>query len=83
MITSAYVFCLGFGAISWKLIEQKLVTLSTVEAEYMVMCQAVKEAICLNSLLEDLGVNFQSPLANHSDNQGTLALMQNPDTHLR
>ena len=83
MITSAFVFCLGFGAISWKSIKQKLVTLSTVEAEYMVMCQAVKEAICLNSLLEDLGVNFQSPLANHSDNQGTLALMQNPDTHLR
>ena len=79
--TSAYVFCLGLGSVSWKSIKQKSVALSTVEAEYMAMCQAVKEAIWLNGLLEDLGVKFWSPLVINSDNQGMLALAQNPNTH--
>ena len=47
----------------------------------MVMCQVAKEAVWLNGLLEDLGANFQSPLVIYSNNQGALALVQNPDTH--
>lgn len=45
------------------------------------MCQVAKEAVWLNGLLEDLGANFRSPLVIYGDNQGALALVQNPDTH--
>ena len=79
--TSAYVFHLGLGAVSWKLKKQMSVALSSVESEYMAMCQAVKEAVWLSGLLEDLGIELQSPLIIYGDNQGALALAQNPDTH--
>ncbi len=79
--TSVYVFCFGHGAVSWKSTKQKSVALLTVESEYMAMCQAAKEAVWLNGLLEDSGVEVRSPLIIHSDNQGMLALAQNPDTH--
>ena len=47
------------------------------------MCQAAKEAVWLSGLLEDLGIELRSPLIIYGDNQGALALVQNPDTHLR
>ena len=81
--TSAYVFRLGQGAISWKSTKQKSVALSTVESEYMAMCQAAKEAVWLSGLLEDLGIDLRGPLVIYGDNQGVLALTQNPDTHPR
>jgi hypothetical protein len=71
---SAYVFRMGDGAISWKTKKQSSVTLSSVEAEYMAMCQAAKEAAWLTGFLEDLGIHLRSPLIVLGDNQGALAL---------
>ena len=81
--TSAYIFRLGLRAVSWKSKKQTSVALSSVESEYMAMCQAAKEAVWLSGLLEDLGIELQSPLIIYGDNQGALALAQNPDTHPR
>ena len=50
----------------------------SVEAEYMAMCQAAKEGIWVVGLLEDLGIDLQRPLVIFGDNQGALALAQNP-----
>jgi len=47
------------------------------------MCQAAKEAVWLNGLLEDFGIELRSPFIIYGDNQGALALAQNPDTHPR
>jgi len=52
--TSGYVFSLGSAAISWSSKRQTTVALSTCEAEYMGQTQAVKEAIWLERLLNDL-----------------------------
>ena len=79
----AYVFRIGDGAVSWKSKKQNSVALSSVEAEYMAMCQAAKEAVWLTGLLEDLGLDRQAPLVIFGDNQGALALAQNPVFHLR
>ena len=79
----AYIFRMGNGAISWKLKKQTSVALSSVEAEYMAMCQAGKEAIWLTGLLEDFGINLQSPIVVFSDSQGALALAKNPVFHPR
>jgi len=81
--TSAYVFHLGYGAVSWKSKKQTSVALSSVEAEYMAMCQAAKEAVWLSGLLEELGMNLRTPLIIYGDNQGALALAMNPDSHPR
>lgn len=45
--TTGYVFKLAGGCVSWASKKQPTVTLSTVEAEYMVSTNAVKEAVWL------------------------------------
>lgn len=80
---SAYVFRLGDGAVSWKTKKQNSVALSSVEAEYMAMCQAGKEAVWLTGFLKDLGINLRAPPIIFCDNQGALALAQNPVFHPR
>ena len=80
---SAYVFRLGDGTVSWKTKKQNSVALSSVEAEYMAMCQAAKEAVWLTGLLEDLGIDLETPIIIFGDNQGALALAQNPVFHPR
>jgi len=55
--TSAYVFTLFGGAISWMSKRQLVVALSTTEAEYMAATHACKEAISLKRLCSDIGVD--------------------------
>ena len=43
--TSAYVFSISLGAISWASKKQPTVSLSTIEAEYHAMSVAAQEAI--------------------------------------
>jgi hypothetical protein len=81
--TGAYVSRPGLGAVSWKSKKQTSVARSTVESEYMAMFQAAKEAVWLNGLLEDLGIELRTPLIIYGDNQGALALTLNPDFHPR
>ncbi|GJR70298.1 retrovirus-related pol polyprotein from transposon TNT 1-94 [Tanacetum coccineum] len=52
------------------------------EAEYMALTKAVKEAIWLRGLLEELGVELNSVAVN-CDNQGTIHLSQNHVFHER
>src|SRR5205814_4307462 len=51
---SGFVFMLGGGAISWMSKKQCTVALSSTEAEYMALLQAVKENIWIQQLLNDL-----------------------------
>jgi len=69
---------MGDGGIYWKTKKQTSFALSSVEAEYMAMCQAAKEAIWLTGLLEDFGIDLQSPIVIFGDSQGAIALAQNP-----
>ena len=54
--TTGYVFTLAKALVSWKSTLQSIVALSMMEAEYMAITEAVKEAIWLQGLLDDLGV---------------------------
>ena len=73
--TSACVFRLGHGVLSWKSKKQTSVALSSVESEYMAMCQATKEAAWLSGLLEELGIELRTPLIIYDDNQGVLTFV--------
>ncbi|KAH9722963.1 Integrase catalytic domain-containing protein [Citrus sinensis] len=53
--TTGYVFTLAGATVSWVLKPQTIVALSTIEAEYMAVIQACKEAIWIQRLLEELG----------------------------
>jgi hypothetical protein len=59
------------------------IALSIAEAEYAALTQAAKEAIWLQNLLKDLEMSKYAPKAIHVDNQGAIALAENPIHHAR
>src|SRR6185295_4325449 len=70
--TTGYVFMLAGGPVSWRSKRQKSVALSTMEAEYMSLCDAAQEAIWMARLVVDLIGQAAVPKAIviHEDNQG-------------
>ncbi|GJT40820.1 zinc finger, CCHC-type containing protein [Tanacetum coccineum] len=56
---TGYVFMVHGCVVSWKATLQHVVALSTTEAEYMALTEAVKESIWLKGLLIELGVNLR------------------------
>jgi hypothetical protein len=81
--TSGFVFMLNGGAISWQSCKQRTVALSTAEAEYISLAEAVKEAVWLRKLLKDFGVTQKEPTCIYEDNQSCIAITQNPVFHPR
>jgi hypothetical protein len=54
-ITTGYVFTIGGTVVSWISKLQKVVALSTTEAEYVAATEASKEMIWLQRFMEELG----------------------------
>ncbi|GJR60331.1 hypothetical protein Tco_1502493 [Tanacetum coccineum] len=79
---TGYTFLEHGCVVSWKATLQHVVALSTKEAEYMAFTEAVKEAIWLWGLLEELGVRLNTVAVN-CDNQGAIHLSQNHVFHER
>jgi len=81
--TTAYVFMLHGGAITWCSKRQPTVAVSTTEAEYMAASQAVKEALWLRKLMVDLEVPVCGGVNILADNQSAIKLLKNPVVSLR
>lgn len=81
--TTGYVFCLTNGAVSWSSQRQKLVTLSTTEAEYVAASAAARESIWLRKLLSDIGCPCEKETTLFVDNQSAIQLVKNPVYHKR
>ncbi|RVW73392.1 Retrovirus-related Pol polyprotein from transposon TNT 1-94 [Vitis vinifera] len=71
--TTGFVFTLGGTAISWALNLQKIVTLSTTEAEYVAAIEAGKEMIWLHGFLDELGKKQEMGIL-HNDSQSAIFL---------
>ena len=80
--TTGYVFTFAKAPVSWKSTLQSTVALSTTEAEYMAITEAVKEAIWLQGLLKELGVE-QKSITIFCDNQSAIQLAKNQVYHAR
>lgn len=82
---SGYVVYFGGGPIAWESKKQNVTALSTMEAEYIAMCQGTKEVVFQRSLLMEMG--FMSPDENATtlfcDNQGASFFAKNDVTHKR
>ena len=65
------------GPISWSNKNQKCVSLSTVEAEYVVLSGAAQEYLWLRQLEVKLGCP-DSPTVIFEDNQSIIAMAKNP-----
>jgi hypothetical protein len=80
--TTGYIFTLARGPVSWRSTLQTTVALSTTEAEYMAVANAIKEAIWLHGLIEDLGI-LQKSVKVLCDSQSAIHLAKNQVHHAR
>ncbi|KAH9668944.1 hypothetical protein KPL70_021590 [Citrus sinensis] len=80
--TSGYMFVLNSYLISWKSSLQTVVALSSTEAEFIATTEAVKEAMWLRGLLNELWLN-QKTVQIFCDNQSAIHLVKNQMYHER
>jgi hypothetical protein len=79
--TTGIIFFLGSCAISWQSQKQKVVALSTCEAEYIAAATACCQGIWLACLLKELtGEELRAPVL-LVDNKSAIALAKNPVLH--
>lgn len=76
------VFTLGGNTINWRSALQKVVALSTTDAEYMSLTEAVKEALWLKGILKDFRYE-QKSVEIFCDSQSAIALSKNNVHHER
>uniref|UniRef100_A0A251T6N3 Putative zinc finger, CCHC-type n=1 Tax=Helianthus annuus TaxID=4232 RepID=A0A251T6N3_HELAN len=79
--TSGYIFHLGSGPISWQSKKQKVVALSSTEAEYMALTLAGCQAIWLKGILDELQGKDNYSIPIYCDNKSTICLAKDPVYH--
>ena len=79
---TGYIFTLGDCAISWKSQLQPTVALSSTEAEYMAITEAIKEAIWLKAFVGEMS-SFNGPIVVFCDNQSAVHLTKDRMHHER
>lgn len=79
--TSGYVFMLGSRAIAWSSKKQPIVTLSTIEAEFVAVASCASQAIWMKRIFEKLSQLQSGCTTIFCDNSSTLNLSRNPVMH--
>src|ERR1700752_1446474 len=69
------------AVIDWFCKQQPVVALSSTEAEYYALGEAVKNALWFRHLLGESGFTINDPTLIHQDNQSTIAIALNPINH--
>lgn len=81
--TTGFVVKLGEATIAWNSQRQKVVALSTTEAEYLASCQAVKEIVWIQSILKNIMRLEEVTTTLYMDCQSAIRLIKNPEYHKR
>ena len=81
--TSGMVFYFGNNLISWCSQKQRVVALSSCEAEYIAASIAACQAVWLGRLLADLTKKKVEKVTLKIDNQSAISLCKNPVHHER
>ena len=86
--TTGWAVMMCGAATNWKCELQKIIALSSTEAELVALSEAVKEAIWQRRLHDFLNpeprcTNPHDPIVVHEDNQGAIALAQHDRRHGR
>jgi hypothetical protein len=73
---SGFVYLMNGGAICWKSKKQSIISLSSMEAEYIALTAAAKECLWLQKLQTDLNIK-SLPTIIREDNQATIKTANN------
>lgn len=74
---SGYIFMLHGGTISWTCKKQTCVSLSSTEAEFVALCEAIKEALWIKYVLIDLNRKIDGTTIIYEDNQSCIKMFEN------
>ncbi len=77
---SGFIYYICQVPISWRSKAQQSVTLSSSEAEWVALPEAVKEVMLISQLLMSVKIHMQSPTIVHVDNVGAIFMAQNITT---
>jgi transposase InsO family protein len=81
--TSGYLSFVGGNLVTWRSKKQKVVSLSSAEAEYRALHHATTELTWLNILLTELGFGSEKPMTLFCDNTAAIEIANNPVQHDR
>lgn len=81
--TSGYFTFVGGNLVTWRSNKQKVVALSSAEAEFRGMAKGLCELLWLKRLLTEIGISHTSEIDLFCDNKATIAIAQNPIQHDR
>lgn len=73
---SGFIFKYNGGTVNWSCTKQRMVALSSTEAEFIALCEAVKEASWTKNLLHEMNRPQQQKTIIYEDNQSTIKLLQ-------
>ena len=74
---------MGGNLVSWRSKKQKVVALSSVEAEFRGMTKGVRELLWLKRLVEEVICSTQDTMDLFCDNKAAIAIAHNPVQHDR
>ena len=80
--TTGYLYTFAGAVVSWVSRLQKIVSLSTTEAEYIAATEACKEMLWMQQFLGELGIK-QEKYVLHCDSQSAIHLVKNLAFHSR
>ncbi|WJZ97833.1 hypothetical protein VitviT2T_016408 [Vitis vinifera] len=81
--TAGYFTFVGGNLVTWRSKKQKVVALSSAEAEFRGMVKGICELIWLKKLLAEIGVAPSSKMNLFCDNTAAIAISHNPVQHDR
>ena len=81
--TTGFIWFYGGNLVSWTSKVQKVVALSTAEAEYIALSQAMQEGACLQNLYTEIGVKKVTPGIAYEDNEACMKIATNEASSVR
>ena len=84
--TTRFIFMINRSPVTWNSRKQMVTAQSLMEAEYMAVSEAAKQAIWIRHFLHSIGketVYNMAPMTIYEDNQGAIKLADNPVNHLK
>lgn len=81
--TSGYAFLLSGGAVAWASKKQPVVTLSTIEAEFVAAAYCACQCVWMRRILEEFGLAQSGSTTIMCDNSSAIKLSKNPVLHGR
>lgn len=81
--TSGYFTLVGGNLVTWRSKKQKVVALSSAEAEFRGIAKGITEILWIQKLLTDIGLRTNLPTPLMCDNKASISISENPVLHDR